>query len=50
MEVQMFGINLLCCAVVGELVMPQGHGFGAMIGAGTWLVIGVIGLWNGWYD
>ena len=47
MESEMFGINLLCCAAAGWLIAGS---FGALIGAGTWLVIGVIGMWNGWYD
>ena len=43
----MFGINLLCCAAAGWLVAGP---FGALIGSVSWLTIGVIGLWNGWYD
>jgi len=43
----MFGINLLCCTLVGYIIASE---FGALIGAGTWFTIGVIGMWNGWYD
>ena len=43
----MFGVNLLCCTLAGYIIANEP---GALVGAGTWIILGVVGLWQGWYD